>query len=555
MLLKLTGGRVYDPAHGVDGQVRDVYVRDGRIVAAPAPGTTIDREIDLRGRVVMAGAIDMHTHIGGGKLNIARAMLPEDHRGEAVQRSALLRASCGHAAPGTFATGYRYAEMGYTAAFEPALLPMNARQAHLEMGDVPMVDKGGYAMLGSDDFLLRLMAAGTEQAVINDYVAWTLHAARCIGIKVVNPAGISAFKFNARRMDLEDRHPYYGVSPRDVLRTLARAVHELGVPFPLHVHSNLLGVPGNFPTTLGTVEASEGHPIHLTHIQFHSYGTEGDRKFSSAAAQIAAKINATPNASCDVGQILFGQTVTASGDNMSQHRNAAVASPKKSVTMDIECDAGCGVLPFRYKDKNFVNALQWAIGLELFLLVTDPWKIFLTTDHPNGAPFTTYPHLIRLLMDRTFRNECLGTINPDARTLSTLGSLEREYTLYEIAILTRAGPARLLGITDMGHLAPGARADITVYRDDANREAMFTTPEYVFKDGEEIVRDGRIVKVVQGRYHTVEPEYDPAIDRRLAEYFEKYLTIRSRHMWISRDELSGLGHDAEVVVHPTRRAR
>jgi len=256
-----------------------------------------------------------------------------------------------------------------------------------------------------------------------------------------------------------------------------------------------------------------------------------------------------------VGQILFGQTVTASGDNMSQHRNAAVASPKKSVIMDIECDAGCGVLPFRYKDKNFVNALQWAIGLELFLLVSDPWKIFLTTDHPNGAPFTTYPHLIRLLMDRTFRNECLGTINPDARALSTLGSLEREYTLYEIAILTRAGPARLLGIGDMGHLAPGARADITVYRDDANREAMFTTPAHVFKDGEEIVRDGRIVKVVQGRYHTVEPEYDPAIDRRLAEYFEKYLTVRARHMWLSRDELSGLGHDAEVVVHPTRRAR
>ena len=76
--------------------------------------------------------------------------------------------------------------------------------------------------------------------------------------------------------------------------------------------------------------------------------------------------------------------------------------------MDIECDAGCGVVPFKYQDQNFVNALQWAIGLETFLLVDDPWRIFLTTDHPNGAPFTSYPHLIRLLMDRTFRNEVLG---------------------------------------------------------------------------------------------------------------------------------------------------
>ena len=33
--------------------------------------------------------------------------------------------------------------------------------------------------------------------------------------------------------------------------------------------------------------ASEGVPLHLTHVQFHSYGTEGDRKFSSGAAEIA----------------------------------------------------------------------------------------------------------------------------------------------------------------------------------------------------------------------------------------------------------------------------
>ena len=28
MLLKLKGGKVYDPANGVNGEVRDLYVRD-----------------------------------------------------------------------------------------------------------------------------------------------------------------------------------------------------------------------------------------------------------------------------------------------------------------------------------------------------------------------------------------------------------------------------------------------------------------------------------------------------------------------------------------------
>ena len=65
---------------------------------------------------------------------------------------------------------------------------------------------------------------------------------------------------------------------------------------------------------------------------------------------------------------------------------------------------GGGIIPYEYKEKNFVNALQWTIGLELFLLIKDPWRVFLTTDHPNGAPFTSYTELIRLLMDQDFRN-------------------------------------------------------------------------------------------------------------------------------------------------------
>ncbi|MEJ2687467.1 MAG: amidohydrolase family protein, partial [Gammaproteobacteria bacterium] len=91
MLTRLAGGMLYDPARQINGEVRDLYVRDGRIVAAPGPDTTVDREFDLRGKVVMAGAIDMHTHIGGGKVNIARTMLPEDHAADPVARTGLSR--------------------------------------------------------------------------------------------------------------------------------------------------------------------------------------------------------------------------------------------------------------------------------------------------------------------------------------------------------------------------------------------------------------------------------------------------------------------------------
>lgn len=554
MLIKLTGGRVYDPAHQIDGKVMDIYVRDGRIIDRPRDNETIDQEYDLRGKVVMAGAIDMHTHIGGGKVNIARLMLPEDHRSSATSHSDACRAGCGHAAPSTLNTGYRYAEMGYTAGFEPALSPVNARQSHLEMCDIPILDRGGYAMLGSDDYFLRMLAAKKDQNAINDYVAWILHATQAIGIKVVNPGGINAFKFNQRALNLDEQNVHYQVSPREVLQSLTRAVYELGIAHPLHVHGNNLGVPGNVETTLKTMGAVEGYPVHLTHIQFHSYGTEGDRKFSSGAAAVAEALNKHKNVSADVGQILFGQTVTASGDNMRQYANSGHASPNKSVLMDIECDSGCGVVPFKYKDKNFVNALQWAIGLEIFLLTEDPWRIFLTTDHPNGAPFTSYPHLIRLLMDKSFRNDMFTKLNLDAQAMSTLTSIEREYSLYEIAIMTRAGAAKLVGLHDRGHLGVGGAADITVYTDNPDREAMFAKPDYVFKDGELVVRDGQVVKVTWGSTHTVKPDFDRSIEKDLKQYFDRYHTMNMENYKVSAAELEDGGR-GKVIVQEAKGRR
>ena len=551
MLIKLTGGTVYDPASGIDGLQQDIFIQDGRIVEAPTDGRPADQEYDLRGKVVMSGAIDMHTHIGGGKGNIARTLLPEDHRADPVHRTELTRSGTGHAMPSSFVTGYRYAEMGYTACFEPAVLPINARQAHMEMGDTPIIDKGGYVMLGSDDFLLRMLTAKKDQKAVNDYVAWTLNATKGIGIKVVNAGGINAFKFNQRQLDLDEQNVHYGVTPRQVLQTLARAVKELGITHPLHVHGCNLGVPGNVDTTLNTIQGIDGLPMHLTHIQFHSYGTEGDFKFSSGAAQIAEAINNNKNITADVGQILFGQTVTASGDNMRQHANHRFASPNKWVCMDIECDAGCGVVPFKYKDQNFVNALQWAIGLEIFLLVEDPWRIFLTTDHPNGAPFTSYPHLIRLLMDRSFRNDMLATIHPEAQKMTTLASIDREYTLNEIAIMTRAGAARIIGLKDRGALSAGNFADITVYTENADRQAMFTKPDYVFKDGELVVKDGEVVKVTWGTTHIVKPDYDLSIESDLKPYFDKYLTMKLGNFKISDDEITEDGRGS-LTAHPLR---
>ena len=90
-MLRIAGGSVYDPANGVAGEVRDVCVQDGKIVA-DVPGHA--RRIDARGMVVMPGGVDIHAHIAGPKVNAARKLLPEEQR-----------AGSGGTVPSTFATG------------------------------------------------------------------------------------------------------------------------------------------------------------------------------------------------------------------------------------------------------------------------------------------------------------------------------------------------------------------------------------------------------------------------------------------------------------------
>ena len=59
--LVLHGGRVMDPATGLDS-IRDVAIRDGKVVAISAEPLAGDSVIDVTGKVVAPGFIDLHAH-------------------------------------------------------------------------------------------------------------------------------------------------------------------------------------------------------------------------------------------------------------------------------------------------------------------------------------------------------------------------------------------------------------------------------------------------------------------------------------------------------------
>src|SRR5207245_1000561 len=233
--LRIAGGVVYDPANdgGADGGIRDVCIEDGRIVAElprDAP------KLDARGMVVMAGGVDIHSHIAGSSVNQGRRLLPEEHAADPAPAppladpDAIPRSGTGGTIPTTFTTGYRYAALGYTTAMEAAVAPLAARQAHAELDDTPIIDAGLFTLLGNDDYLLRQIAAG-EAA-----------------------------------------------------------------------------------TTLETMRALAGRRAHFTHVQFHSYGGERGKSWKSAAKEVIEHVNAHPEVSVDVGQVMFGPATTLTAD-------------------------------------------------------------------------------------------------------------------------------------------------------------------------------------------------------------------------------------------------
>ena len=531
-------------------EIRDLVLNGESICSTMPDDSRADSEYRLDGHIVVSGGIDIHTHIGGGKVNIARLLLPEmvEHRRSNSKRNGNESnwiAPLSSPVPGTWETGRRYLEMGYTACFEPAVLPANARHAHAEMADTPWLDTGGYLLLGNDRLLLEWIHDGVPQQQINDYVGWMLRAHQCCAVKVVNAGGIDAFKFNQRHLNVDDQHLHFGITPRQILRSLSHAVESLGLAHPLHVHCSNLGLAGNIAATMATIDAVEGRRLHLTHAQFHCYASDGPHGYSSAAKLLADRVNSDVSLSIDVGQVQFGQTVTLSGDTMHQYANRNLARPRKAIFQDLECQAGCGVLPFRYRQDQYVHGLLWTIGIELFLRVEDPLRVFLTTDHPNGAPFTSYPHLIRLLMDYDFRMSVFSRLHPDVQKSSPLPSLKREYSLEEIIKMTRLGPARALGLKNRGSLIDGSLADVVVYERSENPEQMFARPRMVFRRGKLVYRDGVFLNDAMKSTVIANVQVDSQMDDLLNRIWRSRYGYSTEMIVVHTDELRSKNRTVE----------
>ena len=540
----IKNGYVFDPLSGIDGEKMDISMSKGKIVESVKNAKVIDAS-DM---IVMPGGVDIHSHIAGSKINIGRLMRPEDHRKDVVRKSSVTRSGVGYSCPSTFVTGYRYSQMGYTSVMEAAMPPIGARHVHEELNDTPIIDKAAFTLLGNNYFIMKYVRDGDFDK-IKAFMAWLLRATRGYAVKIVNPGGVMNWKWGRNVFGLDGKVEDYDITPRQIVTALARANEELELPHTIHLHCNNLGMPGNYKTTVETMDVAkkikpkDGRKttIHVVHCQFNALAGDNWMNVKSGAPHIAKYVNANEHVTLDLGQLIFTDTTTMTGDGPWQFALWNMTG-NKWVNSDVEMEAGAGVVPYTFKKSNPANTVQWGIGLELALMIKDPWKVYMTTDHPNGGPFIYYPKVMAWLMSRQARTDTMRELNKAVLKRTGLASNYREYTFNELAVVTRAGTAQALGLKDKGHLGVGADADLAIYDLDPTEwrpskyrelEKAFAKAAYTIKGGQVVVKNGEVTASPMGATHWVDAKIPDAIKedlmKDLEKEFKQYYTVSLRN--------------------------
>ncbi len=518
MSIHIKNATVYDPVNKIDGEVMDVLVENGRIVTKL---DTTPQIIDAKGKVLMSGGVDIHTHIAGPAINAGRLLRPEDKTIFLESKNGLHSGS-GFSMPSTFMTGYAYALMGYSFLVEPAVPPIKAKHTHDELSDTPLVDKAALLLLGNNYLVAKNIADGNHDK-LRDYVAWMLATTKTYGIKLVSPGAYLSWLWGKNKTKPKDAIPKFDITPSDIIAGLEDAAIKLKLPHPIHVHLNGMGYYGNYVSSLDEMKLPKER-MHIAHLQYNSYGGDSWKNFESKADEIIKEVNKNAKLTFDVGQVTLDNTTTLTADSPFEQYLSQLTHQKWS-SRDVELENGSGIVPYPYSGKNSVNAVQWAIGLELVLMAKDLSKVCLSTDHPNAGPFIRYPRIISWLMSKKVREKFANGLNESVLKRSSINSINRELTLYEIATITRSAPARILGIKYDG-IKPGADANIAIYTPDDDKEKMFSAAEYVIFNGEVVVKNKNVVRSINGKtLHASMETKNPELERELQTFFRRYYSV------------------------------
>lgn len=458
MAIQIRNGTVYDPANGIEGEKMDIFVCDGKIVGEIKP----DKIIDATDKTVMAGGIDVHSHVATYGLNLARFTFGFPTVGE---------------------IGYAYALMGYTHVNEPLMTLNTASYVHHELSSIPLVDTSALLVLSLYDIDKEIREG--DKASVKSALPLLLDLTKSIGIKIY---------------DIRVKYAKKGFFYRDIdVTKCLKFFYELVKEPTILLRT--------YPELLDE-DTSVLRGFCMAHI---GSGIEDDARYE-AAIEILKKGGAV-----DLG------IVSPYQDEDVNMRIGYGAATEKFMSMDIGLEQPLIFSEVDEKREGNNKSLRFALDALEYLPSSN---ISFSTDSPSGCLFSSYPKLFAWLLSRGNRKELM----PDV-----------EYSLYELAEITRTNPARQLGLENKGHLGIGADADIAIYDMDENTggrelEKRLGNCSFLLKGGEVIIKEGKLNKerARKETFYFVPEVKEKAYKSELIERICNRRSFRAEHLRVDK---------------------
>lgn len=472
LTLHLKHVTVIDPSQAV--APADLYVRDGRLVDRPMAGKV--QVVDMAGQCVLAGGIDMHTHLVSPAMGALRVLqdevIPDDVSRQLIGSPTWLKE--------------QYLNLGYTRVVDAAIAPGDAPAAHVQLRELAPLRTAYLLLLSHHQPVLELLQYH-QWDVARDLARHVFEVSGAMGIKLVNPGSMHAMDGPA--LDVTDiDHAVEGMhlTPRQMLDFYLDLADELQLAHAMHIHLPQLGTPESSASTVQWLEAMQGRRAHIAHLQYDCYKPDHKWYLRSGVEDVLTSLQANKQLTADVGLTGFGPAYAMTADLALHDRLLDLFGDDAGPALRFQWEGRTvfGLQPLHRESCNLGYAMQWATGLELILLSDDLQQLSLSIDYPNGGAIGCYPQLITCLMNKPYRDQLLKQCHPAATQCTSLKQITRELSLAEVVQLTRLSPAKALGLSECGNLQTGSAADLVVYPLVCDRASIFSmAPSRIMIDG------------------------------------------------------------------------
>ena len=496
--LIIKNGLIYDPINSIEGEKKDILIENGIIVEKFSNEKNV-KEVDANGKIVIPSALDIHSHIASQQVNWARLLGMKNKSFMEIWKGLTLKN-----------IAIDYISNGYTFILEANVFPSIAKQTLFNFKQIPVIDKG--MLLNVSNFWaleLEFQRAKIEDMAI--FLSDLLSKTYGFGFKVYNPFESEAWNFKELRDDITSQGRLYNFNALDVYENITKVVENLGLPHSTHCHiegyENEIGKKNLFtilerinslnlkPNPKTGLEIKREQMFHLAHA--NAYTHDGDNE------RIIKFLNENQTFDIDLGFIGFDQInplITSDRRLINSMLNLDfLQNPYKLVSSAIESEGDSFVSMRNFKKENYHDCILWANALDLALNIKNKFQISLSLNFPNYSDINNVPEISTWLVSKIARANFMRDMNKNFLKINKLQNIDKSLTFNELVILTRASPAKSLGLGSIkGNLGVGADADINILDIDIgeiNLEKDFEILKTALSNIEYVIKAGKIIKI------------------------------------------------------------